>query len=161
MTGVGLIKALSARVEAAAKNYKFEADNHPDKPVSVYRQYIPKSHLENRQGQYHPLIVVSLVGLEDDDETIADVNLTFGVYGESDDTWLDLINLMETVRIDLLSKPDVGRRYRLQMPLRMEISEMQPSPFFYGLIEARYWLASPAEEGRDLSGWIQTRSIRD
>ena len=146
MTAMRLIKTLAEEVRSALKNYRLEADNHPRKAFTVYEQYVPKAHLENRQGQYHPLIAVALSEIEDDERSIAELGLTFGVYGESEETWRDLVNAIETVRIHLLSKQELGQRYRLIKPLETALAEVQPAPFYYGLMTVRYQMYQPEEE---------------
>ena len=146
MTAAELIHALAIEVDAALKTYKFEADNHPNKPFTVYEQHVPKAHLENRQGKYHPLVAVALENITDDEEAIAELGLTFSVYGEAADTWRDLLNSMETVRIQLLAHPTLVKKYRLIKPLETELAEMQPAPFYYGLITVRYQMYQPEEE---------------
>ena len=146
MTAVGLIRALATEVRNALKNYKFEADNHPDKPFTVYEQHVPKAHLENRKGQYHPLVAVTLDSIEDEEMTVAELGLTFGVYGEDNTTWIDLINSMETVRLKLLTQQTLAGKYRLLKPMEMTVAEVQPVPFFYGLITVRYQMYQPEDE---------------
>ena len=146
MTAIELIHALAVAVEGALKNYEFEADNHPHKPFTVYEQHVPKAHLENRQGKYHPLVAVALDSIEDDEDAIAELGLTFAVYGEADDTWRDLLNAMETVRLELLARPTLEHKYRLIKPMETTLAEVQPAPFFYGLMTVRYQMYQPEEE---------------
>ncbi len=154
---VGLIRALGTEIRTAVENYKFASDGHEPKKISVYEQFIPRAHLDDPRGQFHPLIAVQCASVSDEIEgTAAEMTLTFGVYDESrieqdgrlNEPWVDLLNLMETVRLRLLSKPVIGGRYRLIKPLETEIAEVQPAPFFYGQITARYFIYQAQDEGR-------------
>lgn len=142
---MNLIKALSEEVRRAIAGYKFEADKHVDKAFTVYEQHVPKSKLDNPRGAYHPLIAVALNSIEDDEQTLAELGLTFAVYGESETTWIDLLNAMETVRLHLLEEQTLKKKYRLIKPLEIDIPEVQPAPFFYGLMTVRYWIYQPEE----------------
>ena len=153
---VGLIRALATEIRNAVENYKLGSDKQEPKAISVYEQFIPRAHLDDPRGHFHPLIVVQCASLSDELEgTTAEMTLTFGVYDESriesdgrlNEPWVDLLNVMETVRLRLLSKAVIGGRYRLLKPLESEIAEVQPAPFYYGQMTARYYIYQ-ADEGR-------------
>ena len=154
MTAAGLIEALADEISDAVRMYRLKGDRDPPKEVTIYRQYIPVERFEDKDGRYHPLILVALRTIEDDKETEYEVGLTFGVYGESDETWIDLLNLMETVRLRLLSRRLINRRYRLVGELVSEISEIQPAPFFYGEMVGRYMSYQPQEERGKSNGSV-------
>lgn len=162
MTAVGLIKAVSEHVRGGVANYRLEKDGGGQKPVTVYEQLIPEEVFENDDAaEYHPLIGVTLTTLEDDDErSEATLDLTFAVYSEDADGWLDLMNLIETVRLALLKKKMLARRYRLVLPLTVELIERQPRPFFYGLMTAKYLIHQPEEERVHMNGGISTWDLR-
>ena len=153
MSAVTMVKALSSEIRAALKNYTLDADRHPPKPVTVYEQFIPRAHMEDERGEYHPLVVVTASLIEDDDDnSYIEASLTFGVYGETsiggNEPWIDLLNIVETVRLRLLERQVIGGRYRLIKPMVTEIAEVQPAPFFYGHMTARYVMYQPVERGR-------------
>lgn len=141
-----LIKALSEEVRDAVKGYRLHGDRDPPDGVTIYRQFIPIERFEREDGRYHPFILTALRTVEDGEQTEMEAGLTFGVYGEDDETWVDLLNLMETVRLRLLSKRVIGRRYRLIDTLTSEINELQPAPFFYGAMMLRYATEQIREE---------------
>lgn len=146
MTARELIGALASEVRLAVKDYRLSYDGGGEKSVTVYEQYIPSERFERDDtGEFHPLIVVALNGIEDREESEAAVGLTFAVYDEEATGWVDLMNLMETVRIRLLRRRMVSRRYRLR-EMDAELAEVQPRPFWYGLITARYFIYQPEEE---------------
>ena len=146
MTSSLLIKMLALEISDAVKNYRLHGDRDPPDGVTIFKQYIPVERFEQEDGRYHPFILIALRTIEDGEETIAEIGLTFGVYGEDEETWQDLLNLMETVRIRLLAKRVIGRRYRLADTVQSEISEVQPAPFFYGEMTVRYLMYQPQEE---------------
>ena len=151
MSAIELVSALALEVRSAVETYRLEADRQPRKAITVYEQFIPKAHMNDPSGQYHPLVVVTCRGvMDDEDNTIAEAGLTFGVYGEStleEEPWRDLLNVMESVRLRLLERQLIGGCYRLMRPLEMEYAEVQPAPFFYGEMTARYVMYQPVERG--------------
>ena len=151
MTLVTLVKKVSEAIRAAVSRYELISDENGLKPVTVYEQYIPPEIFDRDEtGEYHPLILVSLETVEDDRDThnnaYADLGITFAVYGEEDRTWQDLLNVIDTVRLELLARPVIGGYYRLMRPLTTEILERQPVPFWYGYMTARYYIYAPNEE---------------
>lgn len=158
---VGLIKALAAEIRDAVKNYRLHGDRDPPDGVTIYQQYVPIERFEQADGRYHPFILIALREVEDGEQSEAGIGLTFGVYGEDDETWQDLLNLMETVRIRLLQVRLMWKKYRLIDTMETEIGDLQPAPFFYGEMRLKYWVYQPAEEIRREEHGIQTRDIRD
>lgn len=137
---------LAAETGDAVKNYRLHGDRDPPDGVTIFKQYIPVERFEQNDGRYHPFILIALRSIEDAEQTEAEIGFTFGVYGEEDETWQDLLNLMETVRLRLLARRMIGRRYRLVDALISDINEVQPAPFYYGEMVGRYVMYQPEEE---------------
>ncbi len=152
MSALDLVRALSAEVRAALEHYTLEADRHPPKPITVYEQFVPKAHMTDPSGEYHPLVLVACRELiDDEDNTYAEAGLTFAVYGETsvegNAPWIDLLNIMETVRLRLLERQVIGGRFRLVKPMEATYAEVQPAPFFIGEMTARYVMYQAVERG--------------
>ena len=151
MTPASLILALKKETETATQNYKMHTENQADKKVSVYAQHIPNDDFED--DTFYPLILVSVQSGEDNQNaaSIAElstvtVGLTFGVYGEDRDAWMDLLNLMECVRQHLLKRRTINKHHRLVLPTKWETIEVQPYPFWFGYGTLKYTVAQPQEE---------------
>ena len=149
------MRALRREIGEALKTYRLPGDNQAAKGVTIYTQHVPKAHLSDPVGQYHPLVVISCNAIEDDLEgTIAEIGITVGVHGESvierdgraTEPWIDLLNLMGDIRLRLLSRRLVENRYQLILPLLTETSEVQPAPYYYGGLTARYVIRQVADE---------------
>lgn len=170
MTPRDLIVAIGDEVKEAVKTYVMNAENQPDKQVSVYVQHIPDEDFEN--DTYYPLVIVALTKVEDDTEydagekddmSVATVTLTFGVYGEEKDAWLDLLTLMQSVRKQLLQKRVVGdKQYRLLASAEWQTIEAQPYPFWFGYGTLKYSIPQPQEILADeFSGWSNFKNIKE
>ncbi len=149
MIPVELVRELKAEISAAVATYKMAAEKQADKAITVYAQHINDGDFEN--DTYYPLIIVSIQKVEDGetaqmDGSFATVSLTFGVYGEDGEAWMDLLNIMEHVRQWLLKKRTVGKKFRLQLPTKWEAIEAQPYPFWFGYGTLKYSIAQPVEE---------------
>ncbi|MBQ4358965.1 MAG: hypothetical protein II767_01780 [Proteobacteria bacterium] len=151
MIPVNLLFALKAEVEDAVKDYKMAAENQDDKKVTVYAQHIPDDDFED--DTFYPLVLVSVQSGEDNQNAanIAElstvtVGLTFGVFGEDRDAWMDLLNLMECVRQHLLKRRTINNKHRLVLPTKWETIEVQPYPFWFGYGTLKYTVAQPQEE---------------
>lgn len=151
---VGLIKELAAELKDAVKTYRLHGDRDPPDGVTFYQQYIPVERFDDKEGRYHPFVLIACRSIEDGEQSESEIGITVGVYGEDDETWTDLLNLMTALRLRLLSKRIIGRKYRLIDTLISEISEVQPAPFFYGEIIGRYEMYQPLEEMGTKNGRI-------
>lgn len=149
MIPVELIKSLQAEIEEAVKDYKLAAEGQEDKKVTVYAQHIPDECFET--DTYYPLVVASISKIEDgaDDSypalSTVTVGLTFGVYGEDEYAWVDLLNVMERTRQRLMDKRLLSNRFRLQFPVKWETIEAQPYPFWFGYGTLEYSMPRPVE----------------
>ena len=151
---IGLIKELATELKEAVRTYRLHGDRDPPDGVTFYQQYIPVERFEQEGGRYHPFVLIACRAIEDGEQSECEIGITVGVYGEDDETWQDLLNLMSAIRLKLLSKRLIGRRYRLIDTLTSAISEVQPAPFFYGEITGRYLMYQPQEELGDKNGRI-------
>lgn len=150
MIPANLIEALRNEIADAVKDYKMKVENQPSKGVKVYAQHVPDDDFEN--DTFYPLIIVSLQKVEDKAETVepgmsaATVGLTFGVYGEDESAWRDLLNIMEHVRQRLLTVRTINNRHRLILPTTWQTIEAQPYPFWFGYGTLVYSIGQPVEK---------------
>ena len=146
---VGLMQALTTEIEQAASIYKFSSELEPDKKVTIYTQEIPDTILDDEKddeekGSYYPLILAALQSVGDDLETaepapsVAVVGLTIGTYGEDKNAWIDLMNLTETIRAHLLTKPIIAKSFRLVTNIELNFIERQPHPYHFAYITLKY-----------------------
>jgi hypothetical protein len=57
------------------------------------------------------------------------------------------MNIMETIRQELLTTRYLERRYRLEMPFKWYLFEDQPWPVFFGQIETIWETGRPVMPG--------------
>lgn len=162
MTPIELINAIKTEIETAVKDYSLAAEGQGNKPITVYAQHIPDECFES--DTYYPLVVAAINKIEDADDSSypalskITVGLTFGVYGEDEKAWVDLLNVMERTRQRLMDKRLLVNRYQLQFPVKWETIEAQPYPFWFGYGTLEYSTPRPIQtrvaniEGGRLNG---------
>ena len=114
--------------------------------VNVFAQVCPKDLFETTS--YLPFVIVELLSVEGDlnDESLAQIGLSFAVFGLEENGFQDLFHLMEVVRYRLLTKRVIGKRFRLKSAEWQPIpSENQPQPFLYGSATLTYSIFQPQE----------------
>ena len=151
MTPVELVLSLKQEIEDAVKDYRLLAENQEDRGITVYAQHIRDEIFDDREGRYYPLIIVSLqeerdnIGESGREASMATVGLTFGIFAEDKDGWMDLLNIMETVRQRILTNRTVANRHRLVEAVEWKAIEAQPYPFWFGYGTLKYSIAQPQE----------------
>lgn len=145
MTPRILIKTLAKDLREELAGFKLLAEYQPDRKIRVYEQIIPLSHC--RDDTFFPNVVINLVQIEEDGtDSIATVNFSIGVYGGKDEGgWQDLFHIAEKVRQFILTRPVVGEKFPLEMPIYLAPvpPDEQPEPFFFMDCVARYRIATP------------------
>ena len=151
MTPADLVTTLAAEIKNACAGLKLfteyttaSEDNLVE--VNVFAQVCPKDLFETTS--YLPFVIVELLSVEDElnDESTAQIGLSFAVFGLEEDGFKDLFHLMETVRYRLLTKRVIGKRFRLKEARWEPIpSENQPQPFLYGAATLTYSIFQPQE----------------
>lgn len=117
-------------------------------PINIYPQYLPPKSSSN-EIDYFPFIVVKLVNGQDDEEKAScKVIFIIGIY-DSDTNYQgydDIINIIEKIRINFISKRLLANKYELELPVEWSISEEESYPFFYGGIETNWQLPKALED---------------
>ena len=161
MTTADLISTLAAELRQATAHFRFQAEYQQDKKISVYEGYVPAENFENET--FLPMIVVEMRGSEDtEDGAVVAIGLQIAVYGGENakydggrerkgkffkdygNGWRDLLNLAETVRQYMWTRPDryIGEKYKL-MSITFAPQQDQPTPFFYGDMVCSFLSAQP------------------
>ena len=149
MTPVNLVLELQKLIADAVKDYKLKAENQEDCKITVYAQHIRDEVFQDERC--YPLIVVSLQGAKDHtnnagpEASLATVGLTFGVFAEDKNGWMDLLNIMETVRQKIMACRTVANRHRLTDVVEWNTIEAQPYPFWFGYGTLKYSIGQPQE----------------
>lgn len=105
------------------------ADNVVTIPA-VHIGYLPSKTASNRDQPEYPFIIVRALEGKVTDEHKVKVKLLFGTKSNDDEGYLDVLNLVERVRIAILRSGVLERKYRLdnEQPLMWKLYEEQPQP---------------------------------
>jgi len=144
MTPLILVETLADNLRKLLQDKTAMTEYQGEKAIQVFEHDIPRGDFEN--NAFYPCVIVTLKNVEDEgDNSFATVALTVGAY--SDDTgndWRDMLNIAEKIRQFLLTNPILSKRFRLELPIAFEpITTEQPEPFVFGIIAARYLVATP------------------
>lgn len=170
MTELFLLDALVARLTELFRDYELTAKSGLLQTVKVFAQYLPqpsavtvkpKDDTESTTPQGYtptdiesnfPCVIVKLDDATDREEgtltqTRVNVRILVGTYDESPDCqgYRDVLNIIETVRQDLLTMPGrvLDKRYRLEMPMKNYLFDDQPWPIYFGQIETVWETGRP------------------
>ncbi|MBQ9528264.1 MAG: hypothetical protein IJR68_11685 [Fretibacterium sp.] len=161
MISLFLQDAIVAHLQATFRDYTLNAKGGGQQQVKVFSQYLPQPRgatLKPKgdepiepQGYgpadieaNFPCVVVKLIDGQDREEGQIDqartsVNLLIGVYDESPDCqgYRDVMNIIETTRQSFLSLSCriLGKKYKLELPMKWSLFEEQPWPFYFGVVE--------------------------
>lgn len=92
-----------------------------------------------------PFIIVTWGESEEDSTRESQVGLVFGCHGPGADGCMDLLHLMETVRIALLRETYEGWPCRIERPLSMGLHEEQADPYWTGWMTTT-WITPTIQE---------------
>ena len=141
MTPLNLIRALRSEVESDLQSFHLSSENE-SKGIGVHL------HLANENftnEDLYPLTLISLLKVEDlplestrPAMSIAEVEITIGVFGEDSETYMDLLNICEHLRQKLLRDQLIANKFRLQLPIQTEILANQPYPYQFAYLKTQY-----------------------
>ena len=178
MTELFLLDALVARLTELFRDYELTAKSGLLQTVKVFAQYLPqpsavtvkpKDDTESTTPQGYtpsdiesnfPCVIVKLDDATDREEgtltqTRVNVRILVGTYDESPDCqgYRDVLNIIETVRQDLLTLPGrvLDGRYRREMPMKNYLFDEQAWPIYFGQIETAWETGRPLMP-RDFEG---------
>lgn len=115
---------------------------------AVHIGYLPKkTHVNVEENEFPFVILRPLEGEDSDHETgFATIKLLFGTKSDDDEGFIDVLNVMERVRIALLKKRVLDQRYRLELPYKWKFHEEQPEPEWIGEATTKWLLPTVHEE---------------
>jgi hypothetical protein len=173
MIALNLQDALVKRFREIFSDYALLTKGGNEKNIKVFSQYLPQPKgptikprgeaLEEEFDDFYgpkdfeanfPCVIVKLDEGTDKEENTLDatrivVQILVGVYDEKPDCqgYRDVMNIMDTVRQDLLMARYLERKYRLAMPFKWNLFEDQPWPVFFGCIETVWETGRPVMVG--------------
>ncbi len=186
MTQINLIDALVAYLTELFKDYELTAKSGLLQTVKVFAQYLPQPKPIEVAGDDEsetqtvtpegygpediesnfPCVIVKFDEMTDKeegplDQSLIKINFLVGTYDESPDCqgYRDVLNIIETVRQELLAMPArvLVKKYRLALPMKSYLFEDPTFPVYFGVIESTWETGRPLmrnPRGGDL-GWPQ------
>lgn len=122
MTPVLLMMALKSFLETAL------ADDATTIPA-VHLGLLPPKTADTRNDPVYPLILILPVdGKSSSEGSTAQIKLRFGTQSEDDAGFIDVLNLLERVRILLLRQRIIDKKYRITNEWSWHFFEDQPVP---------------------------------
>lgn len=127
MTLVMLIMALEKFLQQALADDVLIGD--AVRPPAVHLGALPSKTADNRDDPVFPLIVIRpMEGDSDKESSSAQVKLIFGTQSEDSSGFIDVLNLMERVRIILMRQRIIDKKYRIDPSWKWKFLEDQPEP---------------------------------
>ncbi|HOV79367.1 MAG TPA: hypothetical protein PK728_04615 [Bacillota bacterium] len=147
-TPVLLVDGLRDFIEPLVKSYVLET-NRPNlaKPPQVVTGYLPPKN-PNFDAPDFPFVIVRFVeGTDSDDGSTAVVKIIAGTYSEdAREGWRDAANILQRVKTELLKRRVIAKKYRVELPMKIEMPEEQPFPEWIGVMTTTWAVAQPLEE---------------
>ena len=173
--GVGMVELelqdlLADKLREIFKDYSLLSKSGALQIVQVFTQFLPQPEgitirekasrgaivpqgyqIEDIESVF-PCAVVKVNGVLDElkgslRKATVGTQIIVGTYDNSKDCqgYRDVCNIMEKIRLELLSLPGyvLGERFRMQLPYTSDLLEDQEWPYFFGLIEMTWETASP------------------
>ena len=172
MIALHLQDALVARLQNIFSDYALPTKSGAEKIVKVFSQYLPRpkgptvkprGEIEEEEEVVYgpedfeenfPCTIVKFDEGTDKEENAPDatrisVRILIGAYDPSPDEqgYRDVMNIMETIRQELLISRYLDRKYRLEMPFKWYLFEDQPWPVFFGQMETVWETGRPIMPG--------------
>ncbi|MBO2943579.1 hypothetical protein JJQ72_06255 [Paenibacillus sp. F411] len=118
-------------------------------PVSQNTDIAPvETTIAPGRDERWPYIIVFFLNSEENEEgyRTADIDLIFGCVGNGSGGYMDVLHLMEHVRIHLLRETWEGWSFRLSRPLSLGFYEEQADPYWTGYLSTTWEMPSIEQE---------------
>ena len=159
MTGINLLDAIKLELSILFSDYSLPNKNGVLQLVKIFTQYMPlpksitlttksigmKNYDEDDYEANFPSIIIRYASSIDNEErrlemTTHSVSLLFGVYSEEREcqAWRDIMLMMDTVKQNFLTHRVLGNRYRLNMPVKSQLLDVDTWPVYFGQIDMTY-----------------------
>lgn len=146
-TLAGLHVALKARVAEIAEAHPLYESKTGTKAIAVVDHQLPPK--EAGGDDVYPFMIVRPANGEDTaqgatEESTAIVKIIVGTYHDDDDGLLDVLNLIDALRIDFAEEPVLeGTAFEQRGPLLWEVPDVQPRPQWLGVVTTNWSLPRP------------------
>jgi hypothetical protein len=149
-TVAALHGALKARLESVAAGFSLETkvEGAPRAPTVIDGWLPPKTGDDVDSSRFPFLLVRPRSGVDTqqagDESATASVQIIIGTYSDEVDGWLDVMMLIDAIRVDLGAEPAIqGTAFEHVGPLSWELQEQQPRPQWFGSVTTQWNLPRP------------------
>lgn len=141
MTAIDLLENLVSGLRSAVRGLKYPAQYQENKAVTVYLQSIPVA--EHDTDTFYPLVLIELLGIEDDvEKSTASILITIITYDSDGRGYYDNLNIAERVRRWILTNRLLESE-ALELPLTFGVVEKTKDDFWASNFLAIYQLMQP------------------
>lgn len=153
MTSYRIMENFKGVIETAIKDVRLSTKNNIGRKPQVVLGYLKPLEDDEEEKEDFPYIIVRYMS---DESSIEDgslnLKLIFGVYSQDTNGWMDVLHLIESIKISILKK-QIFDFYTLSSPIKSEIPEEQPYPYFFGFMYLKFDIPQVQMEG-DVSVWL-------
>jgi len=146
MTPVLLVDEIKSFIEEVVKNYWLETNKDTNKAPQVVTGYLPPK--KSTPDPDYPFVIVRLVeGSDSQDGATVTVKIIVGTYSEDvQNGWRDVASIIQRIWTELFKKRIIAQKYRVEYPMKFEMSEEQPFPEWVGIMTTTWTVAHPVFE---------------
>jgi hypothetical protein len=146
MTPASLVDNLCAYLQELLKDYVVEVQCRTQQAPRVFSGYLSPG--ENFGGVAAPFVLIGAVkGRDTSERASVQVNISIGVYSKDPAAlWQETLNLLEHIRQALFTKRIIAKKFRIELPMRWEISREHNFPECLAVLTTNWTVARPIEE---------------
>ncbi|MDD4599624.1 hypothetical protein SDC9_04142 [bioreactor metagenome] len=94
-----------------------------------------------------PFVIARFLTGEDSQQTgTATIRIIATTYSKHGQGWRDPLEVLERIRQELLRNRTLGKKFRLELPIKTEMPEDQPWPYWVAWMTTTWTIAQPIEE---------------
>nr|WP_145402963.1 hypothetical protein [Paenibacillus xylanexedens] len=118
----------------------------PPRAAGDYEELTDIPATPSDRDERWPFIIITWGESDDDSVRESQIGMVFGCHGSGQSGYMDLLHLMEFVRIELLKETYEGWPCRIERPLSMGLHDEQADPYWTGWMTTTWVTPTIAEE---------------
>lgn len=145
LTPLLLLEELKLFLEGVVADYSLDTNKGQLKAPQVVEGWLPPK--ESNDIPDVPYVILRMTDGEDNSDIArTNVKILIGTYSEEVDGWKDAVNVLLRIRQQLLTVRTLGKKFRMELPLKWKLFEEQPYPIWIGEIITIWTVALPIEQ---------------
>ncbi len=159
MTATDLLDELKNELDILFADYTLQNKDGDLQHLRIFTQYTPqpsaitindrasglKNYTESDFEANFPCIIIQFIESTDNEErrlemTTLNVRFLFGIYDKAPDCqgWRDILNMIEIVRQEFLTRRYLAEKFRLNMPVKSRLVDSDTWPVYFGEMDLVY-----------------------